>query len=87
MQPLQADEFFTADQRRRLEDLMARWRAARDAGLSLPADEQAELEALARAEVEAAGRRAAAQVLSVPDFGDAGDRQPGTNCTQGGARA
>src|SRR5262249_39273050 len=40
------DHFFTAEQRRRLEQLMAEWRSARDAGRPLPADEQAELEQL-----------------------------------------
>jgi hypothetical protein len=39
---------------------MAQWRAARDAGASLAPAEQAELEALVDAEVQAAGRRAAA---------------------------
>jgi hypothetical protein len=56
------DQFFSAEQRRRLEDLMARWRAARDAQTSLPAEERAELETLVEAEVRAAGHRAAALV-------------------------
>jgi hypothetical protein len=60
IQPAWADEYFSADQRARLGTLMSRWRSARDAGGTLPADEQAELDALIRAEVEAAGRRAAA---------------------------
>jgi hypothetical protein len=54
------DEFFSAQQQERLRELIARWRAARDAGASLATGEQAELEALVDAEVEAAGRRAAA---------------------------
>jgi hypothetical protein len=33
---LAPDRFFTAEQRRRLEQLMADWRSARDAGRSLP---------------------------------------------------
>lgn len=37
---------------------MAKWRAARDTGRPLPAGEQAELETLIRAEVEASARRA-----------------------------
>ncbi|HJT31640.1 MAG TPA: hypothetical protein VJ783_06270 [Pirellulales bacterium] len=59
VQNLQADEFFTKQKRARLEELMTRWRAARDANLALPATEQAELERLVRDEVAAAGRRAA----------------------------
>jgi len=60
VQPMVADEFFPAAQRDRLAQLMARWRAAREAGTSLPASEQAELDALSDAEVVAAARRAAA---------------------------
>ena len=60
VQPQAADAYFTAAQRDRLADLMARWRAARDAGASLPAGEQAELDDLVRAEVKAAADRAAA---------------------------
>jgi hypothetical protein len=60
MQPMLPDEWFTAEQRRRLADLMARWRAARDAGTALPPEEQAELDALVKAELEAASRRSAA---------------------------
>jgi hypothetical protein len=54
------DAFFTAAQQQRLEDLMGRWRAARDRGTALPAEEQAELHALVEAELRAAGARAAA---------------------------
>jgi hypothetical protein len=54
------DHFFTAEQRRRLEQLMAKWRSARDAGKSLRGDEQAELERLIDAELHAATQRAAA---------------------------
>ena len=60
VQSQQPDEFFTAQQQERLRELMARWRAARDAGKSLLAAEQAELEALVEAELQAAGKRAAA---------------------------
>jgi hypothetical protein len=56
---LSPDRFFTAEQRQRLEQLMARWRSARDLGQSLGADEQAELEDLIDAEVRAATARAA----------------------------
>ena len=54
-----ADEFFTREKCVRLEQLMARWRAARDAGVTLPAAEQAELDSLVQEEIVAAGRRAA----------------------------
>lgn len=54
------DQFFTARQQQRLSELMARWRAARDAGESLPPAELAELDALVDAEARASGDRAAA---------------------------
>ena len=60
VQSRQPDVFFTAAQQDRLKELMARWRAAREAGSALPPDTQRELEALTEAEVEAATRRAAA---------------------------
>jgi hypothetical protein len=60
MQPMRPDAWFTAEQRQRLADLMARWRAARDAGAALPPEEQAELDALVRAEMDAAAKRSAA---------------------------
>ena len=60
VQSQQPDEFFTVRQQERVRGLMAQWRAARDAGASLAPAEQAELEALVDAEVQAAGRRAAA---------------------------
>jgi hypothetical protein len=53
------DAFFTAQQQQRLQELMDRWRAARDSGNTLPPEEQAELDALVEAEVRAAGQRAA----------------------------
>src|ERR1035441_9104686 len=60
VQSQQPDELFTAEQQERLQRLMARWRAAREAGASLVPAEQNELDALVDAEVQAAGRRAAA---------------------------
>jgi hypothetical protein len=54
------DRFFTARQQARLRELMAAWRAARDAGSALPPSAQSELDALAEAEVRAASERAAA---------------------------
>lgn len=59
VQNLQADDFFSKEKCARLEQLMTRWRAARDASLTLSAAEQAELERLVQEEVAAAGRRAA----------------------------
>ncbi len=52
------DQFFSATQRKRLEELMASWRSARDAGNFLPPEEQSELEMLIEAEVRAAADRA-----------------------------
>lgn len=54
------DRFFSADQRRRLEELMTLRREALAQNSSLGADEQAELEQLVDAEVKATTARAAA---------------------------
>jgi phenylpyruvate tautomerase PptA (4-oxalocrotonate tautomerase family) len=51
VQPMKPDQYFTAGQIRRLGELMAKWRTARDSGSSLSATEQAELEALVEAEL------------------------------------
>ncbi len=53
----QPDALFNADQQHRLADLMTEWRAARDRGGELPANQQAELEALVEAELLAATMR------------------------------
>jgi hypothetical protein len=60
MQSLRPDRFFTAAQQQRLDALMTRWHALLDQGASLPVDEQAELEALIDAELQASAARAAA---------------------------
>lgn len=60
VQLFRADHFFSLAQQQRLDELMARWRAARESGASLSAQEQAELESLIDTELEAATRRAAA---------------------------
>ena len=60
VQSLPPDRFFTAAQQQRLDALMARWRTLRDQGVTMPADEQAELEALIAAELQASAARAAA---------------------------
>src|SRR5438309_9749773 len=54
------DHFFTAQQQQRLGELMGRWRTARANQIALPPEEQAELEALITAELQAASQRAAA---------------------------
>ena len=59
VQSRRPDRFFTAAQQQRLAVLMERWRAVRDQGYTLPLNEQAELEALIEAELQAAAARAA----------------------------
>jgi hypothetical protein len=66
LQQARPDRFFTAEQQKRLEELMARWRTARDAGQSLPPEEQAELDALVLAELQAATERARDLVQPAP---------------------
>jgi hypothetical protein len=58
IQRLRPDTFFTSEQRRRLEELMANWKAARDEGGEFGSNEQSELETLVEAELEGAKRRA-----------------------------
>lgn len=65
IQPKAGDEFFSDAQRRRLGELMDRWRAARDSGTSFPEPEQAELDALAAEELKAATDRSAALLRAV----------------------
>jgi hypothetical protein len=60
VQSRRPDRFFTATRQQRLAELMGRWRAARDQGEALPADEQAELDALVGAELGGSASRAAA---------------------------
>jgi hypothetical protein len=60
VQHLRPDRFFTAEHQARLEELMRMWREARDAGSSLPTEQQAELDALVESEVRAASERTAA---------------------------
>jgi len=62
IQPFLPDSHFTVAQQQRLQELMATWRAARDAGQRMPTAEQAELELLIEAELQAASDRTA-QVL------------------------
>lgn len=51
------DEFFTIDQQQKLELLMSRWRQAQDAGITLSAEDQHELEALIDDELQGTARR------------------------------
>jgi hypothetical protein len=57
---MRPDRYFTAEQRARLEELMALWRVARDSSAQLPPEQQAELEALVEAQLEGAALRAEA---------------------------
>lgn len=57
VQNLRPDRFFTAAQQQRLDELMTRWRRARDDNTPFPATEQAELEALVAAELAGAVER------------------------------
>ncbi len=65
VQQLRPDRFFTADQQKRLGDLMARWRSARDQGRTLASEEQAELERLVEDEVKASAARATALLVGL----------------------
>ena len=56
------DQFFNAEQQRRLAELLARRRSCRDEGKGLPAEEEAEFAALVDAELRGAAARSAAMV-------------------------
>ena len=58
VQRFRPDLHFSESQQLRMADLMARWRAARDAGAPWSAEEQLELESLVSAELQASGQRA-----------------------------
>ena len=64
VQRMRPDKFFTAEQQKRLTDLMSKWRTARDSGSKLSADEQYELEALIDAQLEGSAKRAEALLAS-----------------------
>jgi hypothetical protein len=57
LQNLRGDEFFTVAEQQRIEELLTKWRLARDSGHTLPTDEQAELEALVNRELEGSAQR------------------------------
>jgi hypothetical protein len=54
IQPFRPDDIFNQELRVRLEDLMSRWRSARDGGKPLTSAEQSELQTLIDAELLAA---------------------------------
>ena len=56
------DWFFSAEQQKRLSDLMNLWRTARDRGQTISPEQQAELDSLVEAELKAATARTAALV-------------------------
>ena len=58
VQRFRPDHYFSEPLQQRMADLMARWRAARDAGATWSAEEQSELESLVDAELQASGQRA-----------------------------
>ena len=62
MQERRPDQFFSADQKQRLGELMGRWRTCRDEGKPLPANEEAELDSLIDVELRGASARAAAML-------------------------
>jgi hypothetical protein len=59
------DVFFSAEQQKRLSELMANWRLARDSGATHPLEEQSELDQLVQAELEASRLRAEALLRKV----------------------
>jgi len=60
IQTFQPDPFFTTAQQQRLSELMELWRTARDRGQTLSPQEQAELDALVNAELQATQQRLSA---------------------------
>lgn len=65
IQHVRPDTFFTGKQQQRLDDLMLRWRIARDTASRRTDDEQFELRLLVEAGLEAARRRAE---VTVPEI-------------------
>ncbi len=57
LQNQQPDKFFSAQAQQKLTELMTEWRTARDEEVSLPTDQQQELEALVEAELLASAER------------------------------
>jgi hypothetical protein len=57
VQSRRPDQFFNAEQQKRLAKLMEYWRTVRDRGEILPVDKQAELDALVEMELRASANR------------------------------
>ena len=55
------DQGFSADQQRRLAELMSLWRTSRDQGMSLPQSQAEELNRLVELEVKGSAERASRQ--------------------------
>ena len=66
VQRFRPDDFFTADQQARLQELMSRFHNACDTGQDLSPEEKQELEGLVDAEWQAAIERGAAILRQVP---------------------
>jgi hypothetical protein len=64
IQSFRPDRFFSAEQQKRLSDLMSLWRTARDNGEKLAPEIQAELDSLTEAELRAATARTDALMQS-----------------------
>ena len=62
IQSFHPDPFFSADQQKRLSELMDLWRVARDRGETLLLEQQAELDNLVDAELKAATARTTALI-------------------------
>lgn len=65
IQSFRPDSFFSAEQQKRLSELMSLWRIARDRGQTLLPEQQAELDTLVEAELKAATARTAALMQQV----------------------
>jgi hypothetical protein len=65
IQSFSPDQFFSAEQQKRLSELMSLWHTAQAQGQALPPAQQAELDALVEAELRAATARTAALMPQV----------------------
>jgi hypothetical protein len=62
IQSFDPDQFFSANQQKRLSELMNLWKIARDQGQVLRSEQQTELDILAESELRAATARTAALI-------------------------
>ncbi|MBH8574643.1 hypothetical protein I8752_16750 [Nostocaceae cyanobacterium CENA369] len=65
IQSFRPDWFFSAEQQKRLSELMNLWRTARDRGQTLSPKQQLELDSLVEAELKGATARSAALVQKI----------------------